>query len=175
MPALAERTKIRSASNSSTTIEGLGSSDLLQIASAGRVEFLPIDVHAYELLSASTSVALLPYLHQPSSQAKELLKKLYSFKKLPDNWDGNGAVPPNESTINKAAAFINFTDEFDAPLYFTALGPNGEIVLEYKMENHMSEVFFNEDESEEMILYTGNAQQYCGAINPELLKKHFQQ
>ncbi len=81
-----------------------------------------------------------------------------------NNWDGNGAAAPSEKVLNVAINFLTSADEYDLPVYFTAPGPNGEIVLEYKNGKNTAEIFFEEDNIPEMILYTEKEQVYAGTI-----------
>jgi hypothetical protein len=60
----------------------------------------------------------------------------------------------------------------DLPLYFIAPGPNGEIVVEFKSGQNMAEIFFNEDGTEEMLLYKGKEQKFSGQPVLPLLVKH---
>jgi hypothetical protein len=43
-------------------------------------------------------------------------------------------------------------------------GPNGEIVLEYKNGQNSAEVFFERNNSSEMLLYKGDVQIYAGQL-----------
>lgn len=36
----------------------------------------------------------------------DIQNKIFSFKTLPDNWDGMGAIAPNASTINNSISFL---------------------------------------------------------------------
>jgi hypothetical protein len=171
MPALLERTKIRSDWGSSSTNENLVARDLNQLAIMPGDPF-SVDVYAYGLLPGSTKVTVLPYLPQPSDKAKEYLKKIYRFGRLPENWDNDGAFPPEEKIILSASQFVLQMDELDLPVYFVAPGPNGEIFIEYRKQKKTAEIFFNDDGTEEMILYKRNEQVYSGEINTDLFINH---
>jgi len=92
-----------------------------------------------------------------SPQALEFVTKVKGFAKLTHNWDGYGAVPPSEDTVNRVVQFIQHADSKAFPFYFTAPGPNGEISLEFKKGEVSIEVFFNEDASTELIVEKGAA------------------
>jgi len=108
-----------------------------------------------------------------SPRAKEVLFKVYSFVRLSNNWDNNNSIAPNQTTVDATATFLKESDEYDLPIYFTAPGPNGEIVLEYKSGSLEAEVFFENDGSTEMILYIDGQQVYTGIPSLHLLLDHF--
>ena len=169
MQALAARTKIKKEWGIASTTEGWETSSN---AVHKGIFLATIDDNAYDLVSGSTRFVAQVYLPTPSSKAKEFLKKLYNYKNLPANWDNDGAIPPGEDLIDKVASFIQTLDEFDLPLYFIAPGPNGEIAIEYRYSDKSAEVFFNEDGSEEMILYTGSSQILSDLLNIQKLIQH---
>lgn len=170
MPALAERTKIKKEWASIPTTQAF--STIENLSSRVKLFMASIDDYVYDFPCASTRIVMQSYLPTPSAKAKEFLRKINSYKNLSQNWDNNGAVPPASELILKASTFIQVGDEFDLPLYFTAPGPNGEIIIEYKNSTNAAEIFFNEDSSEEMILYSGNEQTYAGGLDMNLLFQH---
>lgn len=112
-------------------------------------------------------------LSELSPASKEIVKKLYQFKDLKDNWDGAGAIPPQTEVIENAISFLITMDEIELPAYFVAPGPNGEILLEYKNENHSAEVYFEENNDPEMIIYHNKEQVYTGGVDKLQLAKYF--
>lgn len=132
-----------------------------------------IDVGLYEIASASIRVRAQRYIPELSMKAKAMLHKLYSFRQMEPNWDGYGGDVPQTEVIESAAYYLHILDGFDLPVYFTAPGPNGEIVLEYRNGKYSAEVFFEKDEIPEMILYMGDSQIYVGEINVDRLSRHF--
>lgn len=173
MPALAERTKIKTGSahipmTTSTVFWGGGHPESFKHG----INEPAIDSNLNLIASGSTRIDTFQYLPELSPKAKELLLKIYRFKELPNNWDENGAMPPNDDIINMASFFLRIADEYDLPLYFTAPGPNGEIVLEFKSKDRSAEVYFEEDRSE-MILYVGNNQSHIGEVSLAQLTDHF--
>jgi hypothetical protein len=173
MPALAERTKIKTEAGNIPSTTGFifygGSSDKFSLLSGD----INIDANAHVFASGSIQIQTQSYIPELSTKAKEILHKLYKFKQLKTDWDGNGAITPKEDVINNAANFLTNSDEFDLPIYFTAPGPNGEIVLEYKKRDDTAEIFFEEDNISEMILYKGKKQVYAGKIQLKQLITHF--
>ena len=172
MQALLNRTKIRTESYNVPTTTGLFLyKDYPAIHEWASEQ--AIDVYAYMIASGSTQIETQLYTPELSVKAKEILHKLYRFRQLLPNWDGNQASVPGEDIINKAADLLITADEYDLPIYFTAPGPNGELVLEYKYNDLMAEVFFEEDKNIEMILYTGKDQIYAGDFDLKNLITHF--
>jgi len=174
MPALAERTKIKTETGNISSTTGLN----FYSGCTGAYIFLwnsPIDVNTSMFASGSIQIQTQCYIPELSSKAKATLHRLYSFKQLKLNWDGNGALVPEEEVIQTAANFLFLLDEYDLPIYFTAPGPNGEIVLEYKNDQNSAEVFFERDNFSEMLLYNGDLQIYAGKVEKKMLIDHFNQ
>lgn len=174
MPALAERTKIR------TDTGNVSSTTSMNFYTGYGYPFVflsdsPIDANAYMIASGSIRIQTHQYMPELSAKAKAILHRLYSFKQLKLNWDGNGALVPEEEVIKTATNFLFLLDEYDLPIYFTAPGPNGEIVLEYKNDQNSAEVFFESNNFSEMLLYNGNVQIYAGKFEKKLLIDHFNQ
>ena len=107
-----------------------------------------------------------------SVTAREILRKLNQFSELGYSWDDRGAEPPSSDVINRAAAFLVTADEQGLPIYFTAPGPNGEVLLEYKKSNLSAEIYFEPLGTPEMILYTGPDQTYAGQLDMTKLIGH---
>lgn len=172
MPALAERTKIRSEKGFETsTTTGWSITPHVPVEYYGfKAGDDAIDFWAWD--SNSIRVRSIPYLTRPSEQAQTTLHKILRYEHLLPGWDENDAVPPAYKTIINAYTFASTADEFDLPFYFTAPGPNGEIVIEFKEGNKTAEVYFNEDGSSEMMLYEGKEQVYVDEINMEILAQH---
>ncbi len=172
MTGLAEKTKIYTESGySARTTSGWmtkGSESELY-AATGKTY---IDAYANTWAPSSISVQIQPYIARPSAQAKEMLQKLFRFRNLSVNWDGNDALPPDDRVIIKATRLILQADEYDLPLYFIAPGPNGEIVVEFKSGYNTAEIFFSEDDPDEMLLYKGKRQTYAGNTDLKMLIQH---
>lgn len=108
-----------------------------------------------------------------SPKASAIEKKLWGFLNLPQNWDNNEAVPPLESTLKKAVELLKILDEWDLPITFSAPGPNGEVLLEYRANGSYAEIYFEPEEEVELILYRDQDQAYCGAFSIDLIIEHF--
>lgn len=171
MPALAERTKIKTETGNISSTTGFnfnsGYSDPYEFSTD-----VAIDANAYMIASGSIQVQTQPYIPELSAKAKGMLHKLYNFHQLKTNWDSNGALVPRENVIKTAANFLTHLDEYDLPIYFTAPGPNGEVVLEYKNDENTAEVFFENDNFSEMLLYKGKVQVYAGEVELKKLIDH---
>jgi hypothetical protein len=124
------------------------------------------------LNTASINLVNVSFISPLSVSAFEIVKKLNKFKLLKDNWDNNDGVAPNKILIDTAIEFVNKMDKFDLTFYFTAPGPNGEILVELKNGKNTTEVYFNEDLTTEMILYKSNEQLYFGNIDFKKIVSH---
>lgn len=171
MPVLAERTKIRTETGNISSTTGLNFYSGYSAPYRFPVD-LNIDANAYMIASGSIQIQILSYIPELSMKAKEVLHKLYSFHKLKPDWDGNGSLVPTEDIIRITSNFLSDMDEYDLPVYFTAPGPNGEIVLEYKNNENTAEIFFENDHSTEMLLYKDKNQIYAGEVDKKVLIDH---
>ena len=106
----------------------------------------------------NTSIVIDIYSHTPplSNAAMKAASKILGFRNIADNWDSYGAEKPSESAIVNALSFIRVIDAHGIPVYFTAPGPNGEIVVELRKGNYEAEVYFNADNSNEILIYEGD-------------------
>lgn len=91
----------------------------------------------------STVVSVIPFSKPLSKTAINFINKIENFSKLSDNWDGYGAVTTKIGTIEKAKQFVRVLDNQNFPLYFVALGPNGEIMIELKKGRYSVELEFD--------------------------------
>lgn len=83
----------------------------------------------------------------------ELISKLMDMEIMEDNWDSYGAVAPQKSCIRKAIKFILSNAQYALPFYFTAPGVNGEVLVELKNNSRSAEIFFNPDNTTEILLF----------------------
>lgn len=106
----------------------------------------------------NTSIVIDIYSHTPplSNAAMKAASKILGFRNYADNWDSYGAEKPSESAIVNALSFIRVIDAHGISVYFTAPGPNGEIVVELRKGNYEAEVYFNADNSNEVLIYEGD-------------------
>lgn len=80
-----------------------------------------------------------------SDDAREMLSKIRSFSSLNSSWDSYGAEPPSTVAVGNAFSFVRAIDRKREPVYFTAPGPNGEILVELKRGNRSVEITFEPD------------------------------
>lgn len=173
MPALAGRTKIKTGNVRIPTTTGIVVYGEESSKPYGWSTELAIEANVHMIASGSIRITTQQqYVPELSTKAKEILRKIYQFKSLAHNWDGMDAIPPNDRVITDAVNFLTAADEFDLPIYFTAPGPNGEIVLEYKIGNKTAEVYFEGDNNSEMILYNDKIQVYSGEVTLTKLIEH---
>lgn len=105
----------------------------------------------------TTSVSLMGYfISAYSDEARQMISKLKGFKNLGENWDSYGAVPPSSETIDNAIRFVKKADRNLLPFFFTAPGPNGEVVIEFKQGNKEASVYFNPEGTSELLLNSNN-------------------
>lgn len=107
-------------------------------------------------LSAANATVITYVYSTLSNSAKEILEKLQTYKSLNPNWDSYGALPPPVKNVDRAISFVKQADKNLLPFYFTAPGPNGEIVLEFKEGNREASIYFNPDGTTELILNEGD-------------------
>jgi hypothetical protein len=99
-----------------------------------------------------------------SEEAKQIITRLKGFKVLEENWDSYGAIPPNQQTIDNAIRFVKKADENLLPFFFTAPGPNGELVVEFKKGNKEAAAYFNPEGTTELILSENKNVQLEGSL-----------
>ncbi len=106
----------------------------------------------------NSSIVIGIYSHTPplSNAAMKAASKILGFKNLTDNWDSYEAEKPSENAIVNTVSFIRTIDAHEIPVYFSAPGPNGEIVVELRKRNYEAEIYFNADNSNEVLIYEGD-------------------
>lgn len=106
----------------------------------------------------NSSIVINIYSHTPplSDAARTAVLKISGFRNFADNWDSYRAEKPSESAIVNAFSFIRVIDAHGISVFFTAPGPNGEIVVELRKGNYEAEVYFNADNSNEVLIYEGD-------------------
>ena len=63
-----------------------------------------------------------------------ILKLLEEFSLLTDNWDEDDALAPKLKVIDNAKYLTKLLEKHGQPIYHTAPGPNGEIMLDIRNE-----------------------------------------
>lgn len=105
-----------------------------------------------------------------SLEAMKMLERIEEFKSLRDNWDSYQAASPSESAIRQAEKMVRRLDRAGMPFFFTAPGPNGEIVLELKRMNRAAEIYFYADAPSDFVLFEGDR-----SVEEGLLEQNLQQ
>lgn len=90
-----------------------------------------------------------------SQNALNWIQKLQSFEQLKDNWDGYGAVAPLPQALKKAIALVKDLDAANVETYFSAPGPDGEVLVEIQ----------SADKSIEFYVFSATQIEYCGFRN----------
>lgn len=148
-------------------------SDFATILWAKEENYTPRANGARILSAPSTRLVTQDVIPPLSPKAIEVILRLLSFESLNENWDGNDATPPSNELIWLAINTIVSTSIGNLPLYFTAPGPNGEILIEFKLGNRTAEIYFEDNDFAELVLYKGANQSYVGEFKPMLLASHF--
>ena len=103
--------------------------------------------HVREGLGATNIIAREPsIMHRLSPGAVQVTVKIQGYLNLRPNWDSYGALPPTPATVAQANRFIRELDKRRIAVYFTAPGPNGEILLELKNDQKAAEIYFYPDQ-----------------------------
>lgn len=112
-----------------------------------------IALHSSEEFTSSSVTLIYSGNTLLLEENKKAIERLKSFKKLESNWNSYGAEKPSIRSIDQAIRFIKHLDEWLQPVYFTAPGPNGEILVELKHADKSIEVFFNPEANNEYALF----------------------
>ena len=67
---------------------------------------------------------------------------LEEFINLPNNWDEEGAIAPSKEVIMQAYSLYQLLESYSEPIFHTAPGPWGEIMLELRDEQTQRSVEF---------------------------------
>jgi hypothetical protein len=113
--------------------------------------------------TTSISVVVFSYMTLTTA-AKEIVSKINHFKTLKEGWDSYGALPTSANAIDEAIRFVRMADKNLLPFYFTAPGPNGELVIEFRRENKEAAAYFNPDKTTELILSESNQTVLEGSV-----------
>lgn len=101
------------------------------------------------------SSIVLVQLSDLSEEAREVLSKIKTFSQLRENWDSYGAEPPSKAALQNALSFVKTLDRQRLPVFFTAPGPNGEVLVELKTNHKSVEITFEPDESASYAKFEG--------------------
>ncbi|MGA2623110.1 MAG: hypothetical protein ABSF91_04590 [Bacteroidota bacterium] len=117
--------------------------------------------------SAVSSYTVWQYAIRPSSSiiivqtgvltdgAREIVGKIKTFSDLPENWDSYGATPPSKTAVRNALSLVRSVDERRLPIFFTAPGPNGEVLVELKQGTRSIEFTFDSKGSSSYAKFEG--------------------
>jgi len=108
-------------------------------------------------IANTTSISIVVFSYMTlTTAAKDIVSKINHFKTLKENWDSYGALPTSADAINEAISFVRMADRNLLPFYFTAPGPNGELVIEFRRGHKEAAAYFNPDNTTELILSENN-------------------
>jgi hypothetical protein len=124
----------------------------------------------YYSLGGSTIFSQFQEQVNLSLNAIKMIGKLQEFKKLEDGWDSYGADAPSDRALNNAKGFIRRTDGDNLEVYFVAPGRSGEVMVEFKgFDQKAAEIYFNPDNSKELLLFDGDECLYEGVLDYQKL------
>ncbi|MBI4640174.1 MAG: hypothetical protein HY731_05740 [Candidatus Tectomicrobia bacterium] len=92
-----------------------------------------------------------------------------TFLQLKENWDSYGAEPPSKIAIEHAFSFVKTLDRQGLPVFFTAPGPNGEVLVELKQNDKSVEVTFESDGTASYAKFEGVACLEEGTLTDQIL------
>ena len=111
--------------------------------------------------------------HVISDQAQEALFRISRFTGLKENWDSYGASTIGQATVEAAKRFVVVMDRKGVAPYFVSPGPNGEVLVEFRMENGKeAEVYFHDDGTRRLLLIDGKEFPFEGDYNAQEFLKH---
>ncbi|MCP4764744.1 MAG: hypothetical protein GY875_00570 [Gammaproteobacteria bacterium] len=88
--------------------------------------------------------ALFLHNHEPVVSWQTIFNKLNKFYALEDNWDGEGAVAPDDDTIGSAIFyFLNLYDQGGRVPTNISTSPEGVIIAEFHQDESYSEIEFS--------------------------------
>jgi hypothetical protein len=83
----------------------------------------------------------MPYLNERE------IRLLREYKRLEDNWDGEGAKAPGKRAVTVALYLVKALQAFGQKVFHVAPGPRGEILVDLRNKNKSIELLFYEDRS----------------------------
>jgi hypothetical protein len=91
-----------------------------------------------------------------SEDAIIAIGKMRSYLRLGENWDSYGGVPPQKTVVDRAISLVISLDRRGYPIFFTAPGPNGEILVELKVGEKTIETTFNNESEDSFAFFQRN-------------------
>lgn len=111
----------------------------------------------YDFISYSSIFNLREKTSALSPNNLGIVQKLNRFAFLSTNWDGYNADAPSQIAIKQARHFVYQLNREGIQVYFTAPGPNGEILLELKNDKTAVEIYFYEESESDFFLFDHNS------------------
>ncbi|MFH0991179.1 MAG: hypothetical protein V1799_14310 [bacterium] len=94
--------------------------------------------------------------YELSDKAIETISKLKSFLKLEENWNSYGGIPPHKGVVDCATSLVASLDRKGFEVFFTAPGPDGEILVELMNGNRTVEITFDNEGRSTSAMFEGN-------------------
>lgn len=86
----------------------------------------------YELEPIEVASSTVFTRNRKMSLNLRIFKLIDEYSRLDNNWDGDDALTPHPNAINQARFLANFLETHGQPIYHTAPGPNGEIMMDIR-------------------------------------------
>lgn len=99
-------------------------------------------------------------------------ERIDSFKELKDGWDGRGAIVISTNAIKNANDIVSLYEEFEFDISEWSFNPGvcGEVLIDYKGDNALSNFLIHGSEFSYFIEFNG--EQIKGMTNVEFNKWH---
>lgn len=103
------------------------------------------------------------------------IRRIWSFKILKHNWDGEFSPPIGRMALIKAERVIRNLDTWGIKPFFVSPGKEGEVVIEYSKKPYSCEIWVQEDGSNEIYLYENSdlVEEPDMGTAIKTIKKHF--
>lgn len=98
--------------------------------------------------------------------------RIDSFKELKDGWDGRGAIVISTNAIKNAHKIVDLYEEFELDISKWSFNPGvcGEVLIDYKGDNALSNFLIHDSEFSYFIEFNGEP--IKGTANAEFNKWH---
>lgn len=105
------------------------------------------------------------------AQNRLKLTDIAAYKQLSDNWDDDGAVAPSHQTVLAAFDIALLLTVAEQPIYHTAPGPTGEIMLNLRNGAKSVELLIYPGDRRKFVCISPNEAPQQGPLTPDSLHK----
>lgn len=112
---------------------------------------------------------VFPFVDDPVFSLNErVIRLLDEFKRLPENWDEDGAKAPSRKAIQLAESLVRSLELTGQKVYHVAPGPLGEIMVDLRENGKSVEILFYPDKVR-YVRFSSAGSPEQGEYNPDLL------